>query len=259
MGVEKKLYFLYQAALDAADDKKFSELDIDPNGLNAIQKLADALNSDYKNPAIKELIESRKNEDWKDPENYWKKILTNQMHIGSNAATLNKRMETEEFEVASNFKQFSKLSEAVQKATFEAFVPGGRTMKAERKVENLMQAVKHISEKGLDNLFNGDLDKEEIIQNLSTFEGIGSKQARNILMDLCHPDTENDTIPVDTNWGNVGEYLGKEWNDSDKHEEEICSIISEMSLDTESDWETDRLMYFALNDKNSETCKLIKG
>ncbi len=85
-------------------------------------------------------------------------------------------------------------------------------------------------------------------------------EARNIPMDLYHPEFRNGSIPIDNNWKKVSKYLGYNWSDSDKHENEIIEwrnnhigreIIKE-------DWEFDRLLYFALNEVNSNVNKLLK-
>jgi hypothetical protein len=225
------------------------------------EKFAEALKIDYRNLSILGKIEKSKSNEWQNPEAFWEKILTNQMHIGSNGKTLLKRMNTVEFKAASNFKKFAALDNKKQKELLDKFVPGGRQVKKDTKIQRLLLAIEFISSNKVNSLFGSKLPQESIISNLKKLEGIGVKQARNIPMDLYHPAFRNGTIPIDENWKKISKYLGFKWSDSEKHENEIIGW-REKYIGREvikEDWEFDRLVYFALNDAESHTYKLIKG
>ena len=229
--------------------------------LNNSEKLAAALIADYSDKSIRTKIENSKSNEWQNPQAFWKKILTNQMHIGSNGKTLLKRINTDEFKVASSFKKITSFDKRHQKELLDKFVPGGQFAKKETKVKRLLFAIEYITSNDIDFLFGAKLPKETIISNLKKLEGFGEKQARNIPMDLYHPAFRNNTIPIDENWKKIGEYLGFKWSESEKHENEVISW-REKYIDRDiikEDWEFDRLVYFALNDSKSYTCKLIKG
>lgn len=225
-------------------------------------KLANALIDDYSNKSIFERIENSKSLHWQRCSAFWEKIISNQMHIGSNSRTLIKRKTTAEFLIASDFDKFSNLDNHKKHEVLLKFVPGGRNVSKETKVIRLINAVDLILSKGgLNSIFNSNINKEGIIDTLTLIVGIGPKQARNIPMDLYHPAFRNGSIPIDENWKRIAKYLGYNWSNSEKHEKDIIEwrnnyigrdIIKE-------DWELDRLVYFALNDSESNTFKLIKG
>jgi len=230
------------------------------NKINS-QKLVIALIEDYSNKSIFNKIENSKSSQWKNPCAFWKKIISNQMHIGSNSRTLIKRQLTDEFSIASDFDKFSKFDNYKKHELLLKFVPGGRNVSKEKKVLRLLNALELIISKGgLNSVFNSTFNKEEIINILTSIEGIGPKQARNIPMDLYHPEFRNGSIPIDENWKKIGDFLGLKWSKSDKHEQDIIQwrniFIGRDKI--KEDWEFDRLVYFALNDSESHTCKLIK-
>jgi hypothetical protein len=229
---------------------------------NNSQKLANALIEDYTNKSIFEKIENSKSSQWKNPSAFWEKIISNQMHIGSNSRTLIKRKTTDEFVIASDFDKISKLDNHAKQELLRKFVPGGKNVSKETKVSRLINAVDLILSKGgLNSDFKSNLKKEDIIDTLNLIEGIGPKQARNIPMDLYHPEFRNGCIPIDENWKKIGSYLGCHWIKSEKHEQEIIEwrnkYIGREKI--KEDWEFDRLVYFALNDLETQTYKLIKG
>lgn len=230
--------------------------------MNKSEILAKALILDYRNPPILGKIEKAKSNDWQNPEAFWEKIITNQMHVGSNGKTLIKRMKIDEFKAASNFAKFSHIDKHFQIELLDKFVPGGRKVSKLMKIERLITAVDMIrSNGGLEQMFNPKKTKDEIIEILTSINGIAAKQARNIPMDLYHPAFRNGSIPIDENWKNIAKYLGYNWSKSEKHEKDIIewrNIYIGRDIIKE-DWELDRLVYFALNDSESNTCKLIKG
>jgi hypothetical protein len=225
------------------------------------EKFAEALKIDYANLSIFDKIEKSKSNEWQNPEAFWQKILTNQMHIGSNGNTLRKRMNTDEFKAASNFKKFAAIDKKHQKELLDKFVPGGHYAKKDTKIQRLLFAIDYISSNNVNSLFGAKLPKESIIFNLKQLDGLGDKQARNIPMDLYHPAFRNGTIPIDENWKKISKYLGFKWSNSEKHENEIIKWREKyISRDIiKDDWDFDRLVYFALNDPDSQIRKLIKG
>lgn len=224
---------------------------------NNSERLAEAILKDYE--LLKSEIDGHKNEEWKNSSSYWTKILTNIMHIRSNKRTLLKRKQCPEFPIASDYSLFAKKNKDERRKLLKAFVPGGEYIKPQRKIEFLINAFDFVLANGFENQFNENLDKKTILDNLMQIDGIGCKLARNILMDLYHPVFRNGSIPIDNNWGKIGKFLGYKWSNSTRHENGIIlwreQYISRDMI--KEDWEFDRLIYFALNDKNSEVYKLI--
>ncbi len=220
--------------------------------------LAEALLKDY--TTLKSVIDKMKTDGWKNPNNYWVKILNNIMHKGSNAATLMKRMQYSSYKTAEIFEQICTLSKDEQIKLFSEFVPGSRNMTKERKIDLLLRIIERILDNGgLENCFIETTDREKLLTILTQFNGIGCKIARNVYMDLYHPVFRDGTIPIDLNWIKIGEYLNYKWDNPCKDENKILTwrkayikkeIISE-------DWEFDRLVYQCLQKTNSNFKKLI--
>ena len=225
-------------------------------------QFAEALIKDYSNYDIRNRIEKTKIDSWKDANAYWIKILTNQMHIGSNSRVLLNRIALDEFKAASNFEFFSKLDKDSQKELLGKFVPGGRRVSSDTKTRRLIDAVDLIILKGgIKSIFGSKLSKKEVINILMLIDGIGHKQARNIPMDLYHPAFRNGSIPVDQNWKKVAKHLGFKWSKSEKHEQDIIEWRDKY-IDRKiikDDWDFDRLIYIVLNDSTSHTHKFIRN
>jgi thermostable 8-oxoguanine DNA glycosylase len=74
---------------------------------------------------------------------------------------------------------------------------------------------------------------------LKQFKGIGDKYARNIGMDLYHPDFR-DTIALDTRIGNVTDKLDIKFDTYEQEEIFYASVADRLSI---TPWELDRILY----------------
>lgn len=74
---------------------------------------------------------------------------------------------------------------------------------------------------------------------LCQFKGIGPKYARNIWMDVYHPDF-HDSIAIDTRIKKISQILGCEFEKYNEHERFYLDIAKEANL---QGWEVDRLLY----------------
>jgi hypothetical protein len=81
--------------------------------------------------------------------------------------------------------------------------------------------------------------RDEKIKFLKSFSGIGDKYARNILMDVYHPDFR-DSIAIDARINGLSKMLGLELNNYAEHEQFYLGIAQEAAL---SGWELDRLLF----------------
>jgi len=83
--------------------------------------------------------------------------------------------------------------------------------------------------------------REAKIAFMKRFHGIGDKYARNIWMDVYHPDF-HDTIAIDLRIKKITEALGYSFksNEYDKHERFYQDIAKEAGL---QGWELDRLLF----------------
>jgi hypothetical protein len=93
---------------------------------------------------------------------------------------------------------------------------------------------------------------EAKITFLKRFYGIGDKYARNIWMDVYHPDFHN-SIAVDKRIKQVTETLGYSFSNYAAHERFYQGVAQEANL---QGWELDRLLY---NYKNEILLKLKWG
>jgi len=81
--------------------------------------------------------------------------------------------------------------------------------------------------------------KEAKIAFLKTFDGIGDKYARNIMMDVYHEDFRN-SIAIDDRIKTISNELGLSFTTYKEHEEFYLKIAHEAGM---NGWELDRLMY----------------
>jgi hypothetical protein len=81
--------------------------------------------------------------------------------------------------------------------------------------------------------------QEAKMQFLRTFDGIGPKYSRNMLMDVYHPDFR-DSIAIDQRIQSISKALGLSFKNYDDHERFYLSVAHDAGL---NGWELDRLMY----------------
>jgi len=82
------------------------------------------------------------------------------------------------------------------------------------------------------------------IKYLRTFPGIGEKYARNMMMDVYHPDFR-DSIAVDIRIKSILDELGVELNTYRAQEDFLLDVAHRANL---NGWELDRLMYGYLDE-----------
>lgn len=82
------------------------------------------------------------------------------------------------------------------------------------------------------------------IKYLRTFPGIGEKYARNMMMDVYHPDFR-DSIAVDSRIKSILEALGVALKTYQEQEDFLRKVARQADL---NGWELDRLMYGYLNE-----------
>lgn len=80
------------------------------------------------------------------------------------------------------------------------------------------------------------------------FKGIGDKYARNIGMDVFHPDFR-DTIALDDRIDSVSDELGVEFESYEKHEQFYVDIADRLDMTA---WELDRLLYRYIDEITDE-------
>ena len=81
--------------------------------------------------------------------------------------------------------------------------------------------------------------RDEKIKLLKSFAGVGDKYARNILMDVYHPDFR-DSIAIDARIKGLSKMLELEFERYAEHEQFYLDAAHEAGL---SGWELDRLLF----------------
>ena len=89
--------------------------------------------------------------------------------------------------------------------------------------------------------------REGKIQFLKAFPGIGDKYARNILMDVYHPDFR-DSIAIDARIKDLSQFLGLQFPNYAQHEQFFLDAAREAGL---NGWELDRLIFNYLEEFRS--------
>jgi hypothetical protein len=74
---------------------------------------------------------------------------------------------------------------------------------------------------------------------LRKFKGIGDEYARNIGMDIFHPDFRG-TIALDTRIKGISDELDVEFDSYEKHEQFYVSVAGQLDITA---WELDRILY----------------
>jgi hypothetical protein len=81
--------------------------------------------------------------------------------------------------------------------------------------------------------------KEAKMDFLREFKGIGDKYARNIGMDIFHPDFQ-DTIALDARIRGISDQLCVEFDSYEQHEQFYISVAERLGITA---WELDRILY----------------
>ena len=87
--------------------------------------------------------------------------------------------------------------------------------------------------------FESQEGKEAKMDFLRKFKGIGDKYARNIGMDIFHPDFQ-DTIALDARINSISDELGVEFGSYEEHEQFYVDVAERLGMTA---WELDRLLY----------------
>ena len=112
-----------------------------------------------------------------------------------------------------------------------------------KKSRYISSHVDRIEEKGgleiAQEEFESQDGKDAKMDFLREFKGIGDKYARNIGMDIFHPDFR-DTIALDDRINGISEELGVEFDSYEEHEQFYVDVAKRLGITA---WELDRLLY----------------
>jgi hypothetical protein len=149
---------------------------------------------------------------------------------------------TENYEKVT-YEALSKLSAARRLSRLEETLLKAKVRMPNKKAGWLAENFNRIKEMGGPEAAKEALlskpDRNEKIKFLKAFSGIGDKYARNIMMDVYHPDFR-DSIAIDARIEGITEMLGLEFKKYDEHERFYVEAAHEAGL---TGWELDRLMF----------------
>jgi thermostable 8-oxoguanine DNA glycosylase len=95
----------------------------------------------------------------------------------------------------------------------------------------------------------GKIGQAAKIEFLQSFVGIGEKYARNIMMDVYHPDFR-ESVAIDARIRSVSSELGLSFDSYEEHEQFYLDVAHNAGL---SGWELDRLIF---NFRDEIVCRL---
>lgn len=129
-----------------------------------------------------------------------------------------------------------------EKRMSEALVAAGvrwATKKTPLLLENFQMIVDRGGPSSVKRKLNLEKGCNAKIKFLRTFRGVGPKYARNMMMDVYHPDFW-ESIAVDTRVQHVLDALGLPFRDYDEKEKFLLEVAHEAGL---NGWQLDRLIY----------------
>jgi hypothetical protein len=197
-------------------------------------------------PANRNIVEQRKREArqiWDHPDFIWEQLLRSFSTMGnSRGARLMVRPELHD-RVA--YGVIAGLSPKRRRTLLRNTLASAPVRMAERKADWLCQNFRRIERDGGPDKVKANLcackERDEKIAFLLTFDGIGPKYARNILMDAYHREFR-DSIAYDLRLMAIANALGLKFKTYEDAEEFFLDVAEGAGL---NGWELDRLLYNA--------------
>ena len=197
-------------------------------------------------PDKRKIVEQRKREGrriWNHPEFIWEQLLRSFSTMGNSRGK--RLMDEPELHDQVTFCVLAGMGPKARHARLRATLSAALVRMAERKADWLCQNFLRIQQ-------DGGLDKVKAtvcackgrdakIAFLLTFDGIGPKYARNILMDAYHPEFR-DSIAYDDRLKKIADALGMKFAKYEDAERFFLDVAGRVGL---NGWELDRLLYNA--------------
>jgi len=186
----------------------------------------------------------KRSSDLEHPYWLWESLLLSFSTMGRSkgAAAL---MRNPELHRKVTYNALAKLSPRDRKRTLKETLRAAKLVRMpDRKAEWLHSAFDRISSEmgGIAEAKQALLSRagpEAKMEFLRSFDGIGPKYSRNMLMDVYHPDFR-DSIAIDQRIKAISKALGLSFKNYDDHENFYRSVAHDAGL---NGWELDRLMY----------------
>lgn len=142
------------------------------------------------------------------------------------------------------WQALAELGPEARGAVIEAALRAGKVRMARRKTQFLADSFDRIVRHGGPEAAKKKLFEapghEGKLKFLQEFKGIGPKYARNIMMNLYHPEFRS-SIAIDSRIAGVSEAFGLSFGSYEEHEQFYLDVARSAELDG---WEVDRLLFW---------------
>jgi hypothetical protein len=198
-------------------------------------------------PRKKHFIEAQKDTARFECEDFiWEALLLSMATMGNSRGVALVR--TREHHSRITWAALAKLSGSERQETLSHTLAAAGVRMAKRKAGWLAENFDRILAAGGPGAVKAELEntpgRDAKVQFLRTFRGIGDKYARNLLMDVYHPDFR-DSIAIDVRIQKVSAALGVHFRTYAEGEEFYLSVARATGI---NGWELDRLLYGFTND-----------
>lgn len=184
------------------------------------------------------------NKQWENPDILWHLLLQSFATQGRSSAA-DEFLNNASIYNLVKLEYLDSLSESERMDSVTKAVTRGGLRFPDKKAKYIISAFHKIKKLGGLSIVKQKIDNSEsaktIIQFLKTFDGIGDKYSRNLMMDIYHPKFKN-FIAIDERIKNISLANNLPFKEGDYDEHEAFYLAIARSLKIEG-WELDRLMY----------------
>jgi hypothetical protein len=200
-------------------------------------------------PAHRAVVEKRKREGrviWRAADFIWEELLRSFSTMGNSQGK--RLMEDATLHDRVAYPVIARLKPRQRGAMLRCTLAAASVRMADRKADWLCRNFKRIQRDGgpdhVKGMLCGCSGRDAKIAFLLTFDGIGPKYARNILMDAYHPEFR-ECIAYDQRLTKIAETLGLKFKKYEDAEQFFLDVARGAGL---NGWELDRLLYNATED-----------
>lgn len=181
-------------------------------------------------------------QEWERPDFIWHGILSAFSTMGNSSGSIGLIKNKENYNRVT-FEALSQLDASERSKVSREALRNAKVRWPDKKAEYLVRNFEKIVEMGglitaREQLENAS-GRQGKIKFLKSFVGISDKYARDMMMDVYHPEFR-DSIAVDTRVKNITDELGLKFNSYEDHENFYITAAHEAGL---NGWEMDRLLY----------------
>jgi hypothetical protein len=217
------------------------------NSTGAEEKLTSAVRTVYAaNSGVIQKIKSDAEKKWAEPNFIWERLLGAAATLGNARGA--KLVHDDKLHDPVRYPALLPLTEEKRIDVLTRSLRAAQVRMAVLKAKRLAANFKRIKDEGGPDAIKLQLEdkagREEKIAYLQTFDGIGPKYARDIMMDAYHPDFR-DSIALDVRVKKVADALGIDVAPYEAAEQFFIAAAARAGINR---WELDRLLYTFTDD-----------